>query len=66
MLVARSQRPVGGQPRVVGDLERVAVDLVGRREIGQACLGVGDHRAELDDPERPAVEPDPLLAEEDR
>ena len=53
-------------PRIVGQLERVTLDLVELLQVGKLLLGVADHRAELDDLELAPVEADPRLAEEHR
>ena len=45
--------------RVVVELEHRAAELVAIGELGPPRLGVGDHRAELDDRERAPVEADP-------
>ena len=63
----RSQDPAdAGQPRVVGDLEGVALDLVLFLEFGQAGLRVGHHRPELHHLERTPVQADARLAEDHR
>ena len=48
---AAQQPPDARDARVVGDLEQ-AVGLVEVQQLGLAGLGVVDHRAELEDPER--------------
>jgi hypothetical protein len=52
-------------PRVVGNLEHRLVELLQVDQLGEALLGVGDHRAELEHRERLAVLAGAPLAEED-
>ena len=58
-----------GDARVVGDLEHPVVAVGVLVEVGDlvlALVGVGGHRAELEDPERAVALAHPHLPEEDR
>ena len=60
------EAPDSGDARVVLHLERGAASLVEVHQLVELLLRVADHRAELQHRERPPVEADALLAEEDR
>ena len=60
------RRPKAVSARVVRGLEDGALVLVEVRDLGHALLGVLDHRPELDERERPAVQAAARLPEERR
>ena len=62
----RRKRPIARHARVLGDLEQPVLRLVAVAQRVLHRIRVGDHRAELEHVEAPAVAPDAQLAEEHR
>ena len=60
----RRKRPNAGDPRIVGDLEQAALDLVAIAQLALDRVGILDHRSELEHQEQLAPAPDAALAEE--